>query len=323
MERALGGLAHRGPDACGMVELRLGHFACLLGHRRLRIIDLSEEADQPMTNEDATVWVSYNGEIYNHRELRADLERSGHRFRSSSDTEVLVHLYEEADGDPGVMLPRLRGMFAFAIADTQRGRLLLSRDRLGIKPLYFEDKAGRLSFGSEVRAVGRVSGAGGEADLEAASGYLVRGVVPGPRTILAGVRELPAHPDVRPALERLRSAGFRLAALTNSTTEVEDAQLRNAGLAEFFEKGLSADTGKRLKPAAEAYTNAARELRVAPAQIRMVAAHAWDVHGAMRAGCAAALVERPGVVWNPLLERPDIVGPDLGEIAERVIELDR
>jgi asparagine synthase (glutamine-hydrolysing) len=175
-----------------MVELRLGHSACLLGHRRLRIIDLSEEADQPMTNEDATVWVSYNGEIYNHRELRGDLERSGHRFRSSSDTEVLVHLYEEADGDPGVMLPRLRGMFAFAIADTQRGRLLLSRDRLGIKPLYFEDKAGRLSFGSEVRAVGRVSGAGGEADLEAASGYLVRGVVPGPRTILAGVRELPA-----------------------------------------------------------------------------------------------------------------------------------
>src|SRR5260370_2087896 len=145
-----------------------------------------------MTNEDATVWVSYNGEIYNHRELRADLERSGHRFRSSSDTEVLVPLYEGADGVAGVMLPRLRGMFAFAIADTQRGRLLLSRDRLGIKPLYFEDKAGRLSFGSEVRAVGRVSGAGGEADLEAASGYLVRGVVPGPRTILAGVRERPA-----------------------------------------------------------------------------------------------------------------------------------
>jgi 2-haloacid dehalogenase len=143
------------------------------------------------------------------------------------------------------------------------------------------------------------------------------------RAILAGVRTLPPHPDVRPALERLRMAGYRLAALTNSTIEVEEAQLRNAGLADLFEKALSADTGKRLKPAPEAYTNAARELGAAPTQIRMVAAHTWDVYGAMRAGCAAALVERPGVVWNPLLERPDIVGPDLGAIAESVIELDR
>ena len=141
--------------------------------------------------------------------------------------------------------------------------------------------------------------------------------------ILAGVRTLPPHPDVRPALERLRSAGYRLAALTNSTAEVEEAQLRNARLADLFEKALSADTGKRLKPAAEAYANAARELGVPTAGMRMVAAHVWDVQGALRAGCAAAFVERPGAVWNPLLERPDILGPDLGEIAERVIEIDR
>jgi len=143
------------------------------------------------------------------------------------------------------------------------------------------------------------------------------------RAILARVRTLPAHADVRPALERLRSAGYRLAALTNSTTEVEEAQLANAGLADLFEKALSADTGKRLKPAPEAYANAARELGVRTAEIRMVAAHVWDVQGAMRAGCAAAFVERPGAVWNPLLDRPDIVGPDLGAIAERVIEVDR
>ena len=143
------------------------------------------------------------------------------------------------------------------------------------------------------------------------------------RAILAGVRRLPAHPDVRPALERLRAAGFRLAAFTNSTAEVEEAQLRSANIADLFEKALSADNGKRLKPAAEAYANAARELGVGPAEIRMVAAHAWDVYGAMRAGCAAAFVERPGAVWNPLLERPDIVGPDLAEIAQRVIEVDR
>jgi len=143
------------------------------------------------------------------------------------------------------------------------------------------------------------------------------------RAILAGVRTLPAHPDVRPALERLRSAGFRLAALTNSTAEVEEAQLRNAKLADLFEKALSADSAKRLKPAPEAYTNAARELAVEPTQMRMVAAHVWDVQGAMRAGCAAAFVERPGAMWNPLLERPDIVGPDLEEIARSVIEIDR
>ena len=140
--------------------------------------------------------------------------------------------------------------------------------------------------------------------------------------ILAGVRTLPPHPDVRPALERLRSAGFRLAALTNSTVEVEEAQLRNAKLADLFERALSADSGKRLKPVAEAYLNAAGELGVAPAEIRMVATHVWDVQGALRAGCAAAFVERPGVVWNPLLERPDIVGPDLGGIAGRVIQVD-
>jgi 2-haloacid dehalogenase len=143
------------------------------------------------------------------------------------------------------------------------------------------------------------------------------------RAILEGVRTLPAYPDVRPALERLRSAGFRLAALTNSTAEVEEAQLRNANLVDLFEKALSADSGKRLKPAPEAYAYAARELGVAPAGMRMVAAHVWDVQGAMRAGCVAAFVERPGAVWNPLLERPDIVGPDLEEIAESVIEVDR
>jgi 2-haloacid dehalogenase len=143
------------------------------------------------------------------------------------------------------------------------------------------------------------------------------------RAILSGVRTLPAHADARPALERLRSAGYRLAALTNSTAEVEEAQLRNAGLADLFEKALSADTEKRLKPAPEAYANAARELGVATGGMRMVAAHVWDVQGAMQAGCAAAFVERTGAVWNPLLDRPDVAGPDLGEIAEQIIQLDR
>ena len=143
------------------------------------------------------------------------------------------------------------------------------------------------------------------------------------QAILQQVRALPPHPEVRAALERLRDAGFRLAALTNSTAQVEEAQLRYAGLADLFEKALSADSAKRLKPAAEAYQTAARELAVTTAQVRMVAAHAWDVQGALRAGCAAAFIERPGAVWNPLLEKPDIAAKDLADIAERVIELDR
>ena len=141
--------------------------------------------------------------------------------------------------------------------------------------------------------------------------------------ILAAVRELPAHPDVRPALERLRGEGFRLAAFTNSIAEVEEAQLRNAGIADLFERALSADAAGRLKPARETYELAAWELGVGIGGIRMVAAHVWDVHGALRAGAAAAFVERPGIVWNPLFEKPDVVGRDLGEVAERIIERDR
>ena len=125
------------------------------------------------------------------------------------------------------------------------------------------------------------------------------------------------------AVARRATAGFRLAALTNSTAQVEEAQLRHAGLADLFERALSADSAKRLKPAPEAYQAAARELGVTTADIRMVAAHVWDVQGALRAGCAAAFIERPGAVWNPLFEKPDVVAKDLAEVAERVIALDR
>src|SRR2546428_10333122 len=141
--------------------------------------------------------------------------------------------------------------------------------------------------------------------------------------ILQQVRALPPPPEVRRALERLRGAGFRLAALTNSTAQVEEAQLRHAGLADLFEKELSADSAKRLKPAAEAYQTAARELGVETRAIRLVAAHVWDVQGALRAGAAAAFVQRPGAVWNPLFERPDVVGKDLTEVADRIIQIDR
>ncbi len=192
VERGLAALAHRGPDASRVVPLTSPTAACVLGLARLRIIDLSAEADQPLSNEDGTVWVAYNGEIYNFAELRVDLERAGHRFRSRSDSEVLVHLYEEVGSDPRAMLGRLRGMFAFAIFDALRGRLLLGRDRLGIKPMYVVDRlAGGLAFGSEVRALVASGLIESRVEPKGLAGYLAWGVVPGPETIFAGVRELP------------------------------------------------------------------------------------------------------------------------------------
>jgi 2-haloacid dehalogenase len=139
--------------------------------------------------------------------------------------------------------------------------------------------------------------------------------------ILGTARRLPPHPEVRGALERLKGAGFRLASLTNSTEAVARAQLENAELASLFERILSADSVRRLKPAREPYQMAARELGVEVGQVCLVAAHAWDVAGALRAGCRAAFVARPGMVLDPLAPEPDVVGADLAEIAERLLEL--
>ncbi len=138
-------------------------------------------------------------------------------------------------------------------------------------------------------------------------------------SILGGMRELPPHPEVPAALDLLRDAGLRLAALTNNTAEVAEAQLANAGLSDRFEKILSADTVRRLKPAPEPYRAAARALGVETSQVRLVAAHAWDVIGAMRAGCAAAFVARPGMVLDPLAGPPDVVGTDLSAVATSII----
>ena len=140
--------------------------------------------------------------------------------------------------------------------------------------------------------------------------------------ILGTMRELPPHPEVPAALERLRGAGLRLAALTNSTEAVATAQLTNAGLAPLFERILSADSAHRLKPAREAYVAAAAALDVEVGGIRLVAAHAWDIAGALRAGAAAAFVARPGMVLDPLVPAPDIVGPDLAEVAARIVAIE-
>jgi 2-haloacid dehalogenase len=142
------------------------------------------------------------------------------------------------------------------------------------------------------------------------------------RAVLAGMRTLPPHPDVVPALRRLKDEGFRLAALTNSPPAVAEAQLTNSGIAPLLDRILSVDTVRRLKPAAQVYRHAADSFGVAPADLRMVAAHSWDVAGAMRVGCRAAFVARPGMVLDPLFEPPDIVGPDLDAVAARIVAAD-
>src|SRR5262249_47860463 len=138
-------LRHRGPDGEGLwIEGPVG-----LGHRRLSIVDVAGGA-QPLANEDETVWITYNGEVYNHPELKPRLEARGHRYRTRRDTETVVHLYED-DGERCV--ERLSGMFAFALWDRTRRRLLLARDRLGIKPLYYAVTRGELLFASEIKAI--------------------------------------------------------------------------------------------------------------------------------------------------------------------------
>jgi 2-haloacid dehalogenase len=142
------------------------------------------------------------------------------------------------------------------------------------------------------------------------------------QAVAAQLRQLPAHPEVAEALGRLGGGGLRLAALTNSTEEVARAQLAYAGLLEAFELVLSADTVGRLKPAPEPYRLAAERLGVAVGQVRLVAAHGWDVAGAARAGCATAFVARPGKVLDPLVERPEIIGADLAEVAEAILAVE-
>ena len=140
--------------------------------------------------------------------------------------------------------------------------------------------------------------------------------------ILGAVRHLPPHPDVQPGLEQLRGAGFRLAALTNSTEEVARTQLDHAGLAGYFKQILSVDTVRRFKPAPEVYRMAAERLDVPIEGMRLVAAHAWDVAGAQRAGCAAAFVARPGKVLDPLAQRPEVVGADVRAVAGQIVAIE-
>lgn len=176
-------IVHRGPDDEGTYV----QGGVALGMRRLSIIDLAG-GHQPIHNEDKTVWVVFNGEIYNFQELRADLEKRGHHFYTNADTEVIVHLYEDLGS---ACVQKLRGMFAFAVYDERSQRLVLARDRLGIKPLHYSVHAGRLLFGSEIKAILAAAPELAEINPEAVLDYLYCGYVPDPLTAFRKIHKLP------------------------------------------------------------------------------------------------------------------------------------
>ena len=201
--------AHRGPDGEGFMlgwiedgafkhsfARRAGRWnsdfraRVGLGHRRLAILDLSDRGLQPMSSADGATWIVFNGEIYNFRELRSELESLGYGFKTSTDTEVLLQAYLHWGED---CLERLQGMYAFAIWDGRRGRLFCARDRLGIKPFYYATPKGHFIFASEIKGLLPFPGVEVEADDDAAVGFLVHGNCDyGERTMLKGVKALPA-----------------------------------------------------------------------------------------------------------------------------------
>jgi asparagine synthase (glutamine-hydrolysing) len=186
LRRMCAAMVHRGPDDDGIYTA--GPVG--IGMRRLSIVDLAT-GHQPLSNEDGTAWIVFNGEIYNHAALREKLQALGHRYSTNSDTETIVHLYEEYGPD---CVQHLRGMFAFAIWDARRQRLFIARDRLGIKPLYYQLTSQQIIFGSEIKVILACPGTGAQLDRTVLPEYLAFGYLSGEQTFYAGIRKLmPGH----------------------------------------------------------------------------------------------------------------------------------
>jgi asparagine synthase (glutamine-hydrolysing) len=222
-----GAIVHRGPDEEGVY---LGD-GIAIGMRRLSIIDL-EGGTQPISNEDKTVWIVFNGEIYNYRALRRDLERGGHTFRTDSDTETIVHLYEEMGPR---CVERLRGMFGFAIWDERTRRILIARDRLGIKPLYYAQRNGELIFSSELKPILQLPRVPRAIDWGAAHHLFTFLATPSDRSIVQDIAKLPpasiavGTPDGSLRIEKYWDVEFRP---NDRATEAELVEARRAELAE-------------------------------------------------------------------------------------------
>src|SRR5262245_4587651 len=289
-------LAHRGPDSEGMlVDGGVG-----LAARRLAIIDL-DSGDQPISNEDGTATVVQNGEIYNYRELRNELERAGHSFRTHSDTETLVHAYEQWGLG---FAERLRGMFAVAIWDALRRRLVLARDRFGIKPLYYRVEDVSLAFASELDALPR-----GEIDLDALEAFLAFNSVPAPLSIFREIRKLPpghllTWEDGRVELERFARPG----PLTprHGADEAELVEECRARLRDSVRAHLVADVpvGVLLSGGVDSGTLAALAAQESSEPVRTFSIGFEEASFDELAG-ARAVASRYGTVHRELVLRPD------------------
>ncbi len=234
VERACDTLAHRGPDDAGIYVSADG--LCVLGHRRLSILDLSPAGHQPMVNEDGTLWIVFNGEIYNFRHLRKSLVSGGHEFRSRTDTEVILHLYEE---EGPALVSRLDGMFAFVIYDARRRRLFGARDRLGVKPLYYCVSSDRCAFGSEPKALLSLPDVSRDPQLDVIPSYLAFNCVPGPQTLFRDIAKLqPGSWFIADADAGFRQETYWLPGTTHPPTEPDRASLVSS-------------LGERLRAAAE------------------------------------------------------------------------
>jgi asparagine synthase (glutamine-hydrolysing) len=229
-------MVHRGPDGAGNWVSPDGRVG--LAHRRLSIIDLSTAASQPMTNEDGTVWITFNGEIYNHAKLRQELVKAGHRFRSDhSDTEVLIHGYEE--WGPEALLNRIAGDYAFAIWDANTRTLNLARDRIGVKPLYFSLQKEAVIFGSEIKAILEHPSVTRDVDPMAMYHYLSFMTTPAPLTMFKGIYKLPAGFWLR--IQRdgaIEAHRYWDAAPGQGIPESEVKGLSDAALEEYYISGV-------------------------------------------------------------------------------------
>jgi asparagine synthase (glutamine-hydrolysing) len=233
-------IAHRGPDDAGAWTDAADRVA--LGHRRLSIVDLSPAGHNPMPNEDGTVWITYNGEVYNHAALRSELEAKGHVYRSHTDTETILHLYEE---EGPACVERLEGMFGFAIWDSRRRELFLARDRLGVKPLYYAQTPGGFVFGSEIKAIIEHPQITADLDEDAFGHYLTFVSTPAPLTMFKGVRKLaPAERMVVSADGRVRSDIWWDPMSSDAAREV--AGMGEAELQDRLLELLRASVGKRM-----------------------------------------------------------------------------
>lgn len=306
LERLTDALAHRGPDGRGLfIRAHVG-----LGHRRLKVLDLSEAAGQPMVSDNAQIALVFNGEIYNFRELRKELEARGHAFRSTGDTEVLLKAYEEYGED---CLPKLRGMFAFAIFDARRGTVFLARDRLGKKPLKYFRSAGVFAFASELKALRTLSQCPRGMSEDAIHHFLTMMYVPAPETGFDGIKKLPAaHSltiDLATGEERMRRY-WELSYETNrSRTLREWEQVVGDSFREAVKIRMEADVpvGAFLSGGIDSAAVVAAMSGLSPRPVETFTIGTGEAtHNELPQ--AEIIAKRFGTNHHPILVQPDILG---------------